>query len=245
MIGKSLIINVYETKGKMYLPIKEFMFDQYALSYGDTGADLPSSRITQVAVKVNSNGVIDGGSNGLTDTELRESIIYNSTGDVDLPITDWHLSRMTQVQGYEVFKQQDVITNRLYSACKNISKINQEAIKANQDLYFNTANILLRDALNSNTVEDYKDTFVIMSNTLFKEQNSIVTLVSNEERKLLNGLSNAGKIARMANTKYFYTPFYYVIKKADGYTYSNVYHLDTPEILTNRIVNKNVAISIC
>lgn len=243
MIGKSLIINVYETKGKMYLPIKEFMFDQYVLSYGDTGADLPSSRITQVAVKVNSNGVIDGGSNGLTDTELRESIIYNSTGDVDLPITDWHLSRMTQVQGYEVFKQQDVITNRLYSACKNISKINQEAIKANQDLYFNTANILLRDALNSNTVEDYKDTFVIMSNTLFKEQNSIVTLVSNEERKLLNGLSNAGKIARMANTKYFYTPFYYVIKKADGYTYSNVYHLDTPEILTNRIVNKNVAIS--
>ena len=242
MVGGSLVINVYETQGKLYLPIKEYLFNQYNLTLGNTGSSIQASTSQNIAIKVNSNSIIDGGSDGMTATALRESIIYNSTGDIDLPITDWQISRMGKMQGYDIFRQQDVITNRLYAAVKNIAKINNPSIKANQELFFNTTSVLLRDALKSNTVVEYKDTFVIMSNTVFKEENSVITIVDNDERKLVNRLTGEDLINRLRKTKYFYTPFYYVVDKENGYTYSKVYHLDSPQITTNRIVNKNVAV---
>lgn len=240
--GTNIRIELYSTNGEMYLPLKEFTFEQFTIKLGDISKSVEASVTTNIAILANSADIIDGGKNGMTLTELRESIIFNSTGDIDLPVTDYQLARKASMYGYDIYKVIDVVTSRSYIAAKNIAKVRQDAIKANQDVYFNTINVRLSDIVNNKNVSVFDNKFLIKSGTYFKSDNSIVNILTNDEVARLHQLQPLDLINELDTTKHFYTPFYYLIYQDDGYTSSTVFDLDNPTISHLRILNKNITL---
>lgn len=238
-VSGNLKIEMYETKGKLYLPINKFVFSDFTVTLGDTAASVSAAATTNVAIRCISRDIVDGGTAGMSFTELRDSIIFNTTGDIDLPITNYQLARYSLMNGYVIYKASDVITERVYVGIKDLPSLDSNIILAKQDVYVNTATLLLNELTNNSKITINRTDFVIKSNTVFKEHNGSITIVGDDELVMLSNLSKEDKIAYFKTNKYFFTPYYYVIDVADGFTYSRIYDLDSPSITNNKIISKN------
>jgi len=241
-ISGNVNIDLYETKGKIYLPINKYTFENFTITLGDTGMNESASTSTNIAILANSRDILEGGSNGMSTEELRSSIVFNTTGDIDLPVTDYQLSRYASMAGYNIYKITDIVTERMYIATNNLPSISSNLILAEQDVFFNTTKVLLEDIYNNPNINIQRNNFVIKSNTVFKYVNGIVTIVTEEELNYISLLSNIQKIEFFKTNKYFYTPYYYLITNDDKYTYSTVYDLDKPVAKDLKIVGKNLNI---
>ena len=242
-VSGNILIEVYETRGKMYLPVNKYKPLDWKVTLGDTSSSASASTSKNISIFAYSNDIINGGVDGFTLEELRTSVINNTTGDIDLPITDKQLERNALMEGYAITKAEDVITNRLYIALRSLPEFNSSLIYSKQDVFFNTCRLLIADISSYDSVIINEDNFIIKSNSIFKENNGIVTLCSPEEVRTLNRMSNLRLIDHVANNKYFYNPYYYVITNNENYTNSRVYDFDTPEILTHRILEKNMSLA--
>lgn len=238
-VNGTLTIETFETKGKLYLPINKYSLADFKITLGDTTTNATTATINNIAIMANSKEVVDGGSDSISTADLKNSIIFNSTGDIDLPITYYNISRMTSFDGFEIFKAIDVLTERLYIATKNMPEIESTLLNARQDLFFNKVSIELDKLKNNDSVYINNDLFIIKSNTLFKENNGIVTVVDQYEKEAIAKLTNIEVINFFRDKKYFYTPYYYVIDKEENNTKSRVYDLDNPSLSNLKIVGKN------
>lgn len=242
-ISGNVNIELYETKGNIYLPINKYTIEDFNIVLGNTGKNESASTSANIAILANSRSILEGGSNGMSLEELRHSIINNTKGDIDLPVTDYQLQRYANMSGYEIFKSLDVITERLYIATKSLPKVSSNLILAKQDVFFNTTQVILEDILTNTNINIQNDNFIIKSNTIFKEVNSIIKIVSNDELKYISSLNNIQKMEYLKVNKYFYTPYYYIINNDDMYSTSRVYDLDRPILEDLRIVGKNTTVN--
>lgn len=238
-ISGNVKIELYETKGKIYLPINKYSFADFSVTLGETSNSPAASTSTNIAMLVSGYGILEGGSDSMTLEELRKSIIFNTMGDIDLPITSYQLSRTGNMMGYSVYKALDVITERLYVATKSLPKVTSNLIMAKQDVFFNTTKVILEELTNHYNVIINDTNFVIRSNTVFKEVNGIVSIVSKYELDNIASMDNIAKIEYLKTNKYFFTPYYYIMKLEDGYSTSKIYDLDTPTIDNLKIIGKN------
>ncbi len=242
-ISGNVNIELYETKGNIYLPINKYTIEDFNIVLGNTGKNESASTSANIAILANSRSILEGGSNGMSLEELRHSIINNTKGDIDLPVTDYQLQRYANMSGYEIFKSLDVITERLYIATKSLPKVSSNLILAKQDVFFNTTQVILEDILTNTNISIQNDNFIIKSNTIFKEVNSIIKIVSNDELNYISSLNNIQKMEYLKVNKYFYTPYYYIINNDDMYSTSRVYDLDRPILEDLRIVGKNTTVN--
>lgn len=238
-ISGNINIDVYDTKGKIYLPINKYNMSDFKLVLGNTTKNLSAATSVNVQISVNSRSIIEGGSNGMTMEELRTSIINNTKGDIDLPITEYQLKRYSNMEGYEIYKVEDSITNRLYVATKGLPKVTSELVHTRPDVYFNTVGIVLNDVIGHYNINITNKDFIIKSNTVFKENSGIVSIVNKDEIDYIDSLPLVNKIEYLKLNKYFYTPYYYVIDNDDRFSYVRVYDLDTPSFDNLRIAGKN------
>lgn len=243
-VGGNITLDVYETMGGVNVPLDKIPIQDFELVLGDTSKNHSSSVSTSISIIVMSNGVLTNGSSGLTFEEMKTSIINNSKGTQVIPITDHQLKYENKLDGMEVFKITDTVSDRTYIICKNLNKKPQKSIKALQDVFFNTVSILLEDYKNHDYVQIFEDNFIIKSGAIFKEKNSIIKLLTQNEIDELKLLSDLQKIEFYKKHKYFYTPFYYVISRKDRVTTSKVYYLDKPKITNFKIMNINQNIDI-
>lgn len=238
-ISGNLKIELYETKGKQYLPINKYLITDYAITLGETGKSEAASTSTNIAMLAHSTSVLNGGSDSMSLDELRSTIIYNKTGDIDLPITGYQIERTGSMDGFYIYKNLDIISDRTYVASKNIPTITSNLVFAKQDVFFNTAKLVLSDIANFTNINVNEDNFVIRSNTVFKMVNGVVELVTPDEVSAVMLMNNIDKIDYLKNNKLFYTPFYYIIDTENGHTESRIYDLDNPKLDNIIIVGKN------
>lgn len=238
-ISGNVNIDVYDTKGKMYLPINKYNMSDYKLVLGNTTKNQSAATSVNITINVNSRSIIEGGTNGMTMEELRTSIINNTKGDIDLPITEHQLKRYSMMEGYDIYKVEDSVTDRLYVATKSLPKVTSNLVYSRPDVFFNTVGIVLNDIVGHYNVNITSSDFIIKSNTMFKESKGIVSIVNKDEVDYINSLSLVNKIEYLKMNKYFYTPYYYVIENDDRFSYVRVYNLDTPAFDNLRISGKN------
>lgn len=239
-IQGNVTIDVYETKGKIYLPINKYKAEEFTVTLGKIGKTKSTASSKNIAIIINSASILEGGSNGSTMAQMQTSIVNNTTGDIDLPITDLQLSRYNEINGYKVFKVSDVITNRLYTAGRDLPDITSTSIHAKQDVFFNTVSFMLEDLKNHYNISIEGDYFIIKAGTIFKLENGSYRILSEQEVALIKELNLVDTLDHFENNTYYYNPYYYVIRKDAKYSYAEVYDLDNPEIKSNRIVGKNI-----
>lgn len=242
-ISGTVSIDVYETKGKIYLPINKYENSDFELKLGDTSKSPQAAAATNVLIYGNSRGILEGGVDSLSLLQLRDSIINNTTGDIDLPITEAQLTRFGAIKGYSILKTQDVITNRQYIAAKSLPDFNTELIYAKPDVIFNTAQFTLEDLENHNNIDVLEKRTIIKSGTLFRNINGKMVIVDNDETDGITSLTKLDLIYKLKDVKYYYNPFYYVITHDELISTVNVYDLDNPKISNKRILDRNITLN--
>lgn len=249
MVSGTVTINAYTCKGKMYLPINRFMASDFTVSLGDTTQNASTATSVNIPIVCHSSGIVDGGSDNLTGSSLRDLVINNSNLTNSLPITDKQIERMGNLQGYSIIRATDIITNRLYIALRSLPDLKSGAdsqesnlIYAKQDVLFNTVKLKLDEVKNYTdnvVISEDGESFAIKSNSVFKNNNGIIELVSPEELTRLNLMTRTKLIDTLSETKYYYSPYYYIIATNETKTDCRVYSLDAPDIKDNVILNKN------
>lgn len=243
LVSGNINIDTYVTKGKIYNPLNRLMPTDFTVTLGDTSANESTATSEQMGILAASSSIVDGGTNGMSYEDIKSAVINNSFVTSNLPITDNQLTQMAKLNGYSIFKSLDVITNREYLALKSLPDITNSAlIFAKQDVFFNTVKLTLSDLVNHDSIVIQNSYFVIKSNTIFKNDNGIVTIITPEQKKYLTNLTRVSLIEHLANNKYYYNPYYYIIETDESFTTSKVYDLDKPDITSYRIMNKNESV---
>lgn len=241
-VSGTITVDLYETLGGVNIPLNKISMKEFKLELGEIGKNQSTSVSTSITMFVMSNGVLNNGSSGLNFEEMKESIIKNARGGQSIPITQYQLESDGKKDGFEIFKMTDTLTERTYIACKNLNKKPEKYIKALQDVYFNTVSIELDKYIKHDFVSIYEDSFIIKSGAVFKEKNSVVNMLNQDELNELDMLSNLQKIEFYKRYKYLYTPFYYIISRQDRISTSRVYSFDRPVLKNLRInaINQNI-----
>ena len=242
----NISIETYDTNGYIYLPLNKYALSDFTIVIGPS-TNIASATAKNIAILASSPTVVDGGNNGYTITELRESIINNTTGKMDTPVTFNNLVSKGSYNGYEIMNVLDVITDRVFAAAKPLPSLGDgglgvSLINARPDVFFNTTKLVIGEYTDHPSVYISDNVFILKSNSIFKEDNGVVTLLSASELTAFKSYSTPTLIDYLKNNNIFVTPYYYIVDKTDGVISTNIYDLDNPTGGSLVIVGKNIGV---
>lgn len=240
-ISGSIRIELYDTKGQLRLNIHKIDISEFIVTLGDVAKNEMTAVSENIMTLANSRVILDGGRNQRTMEELRTTIIENTTGINTLPITRNEIDEKASYNGFKVSNVLDIVTDRYFIASKSIADPLDTNVKVKMDMFLNRIGLIASEHVSNkfiNVVDDEK--IVIRSGTVFVNNNNIVRPLDNIEYDNLRNLTGDILTTTLLNTKYFYTPFYYIMDTVNGIVNCKTYDLDVPELNNVRIISKNV-----
>lgn len=241
LVSGTVTITVYETKGRLNLPMKGFNLDEYSIKYGDPETDQEQTIINNIQIVTKSSDSIMGGRDPLTLEELKNSLINNTTGSIDVPITDYQIVKLGSDMNYSIEKIEDSLTHRKYSAYKPLPYPDRSTqIKAMPDVFINRVGLML-DQIKENFKDNIRgNSFLINAKTVFRVLNGKLLLVTNKELEDNKKMDILNSIYYYKENKYFYNPFTYVVDMSEETTKTKIYHLENPKMSGLRFLDKNM-----
>ena len=234
------VIDLYQTKGSIYSPIHKYDSDIFEVNVPNTGVNKSKASIANMSIISRSRYPIDGGSDKLPFTELRDRIVHNAIGNINIPVTDKHLEAVVSDAGFNIHKAIDVLTNRVYVVNKLFTELESNNITVKPDVYNITTNLIL-SRIDNSKITITNDYYIIHAGAIFKSDNGLVTPISTVEENTLNTLNNLQIVSELNRYKYLYSPYHYINEVKSDIADSRVYDLNNPVIESNIIVAKNIA----
>lgn len=244
-VGESIRVDLYSTQGKINVDLADYAPADFSGKWQDIGYPknpyvIPLTNINDISIFAVEPVV--GGRNALSFTELRERVIYRG-GDARASITFEELSFQLKDRGYALIRSKDTVTQRQY--------ICSRALPAPTGGNASTS-IGVRHGRVAIDVNRVDATTAIINNgvrktltdkAIFKDNGSTVVLLSDYEVRKLNQLSGGSLATELNNTRYYNTPFVYVMDPADDLYSIRAYHLNAPKEVTRSFVSSNTDIT--
>ena len=243
VVSGSIRIDIYETKGPMELALWEYPPKAFGLTWlaidkkEENQFVMPLKNLRSLLLF--SDKSVTGGSYPLTFEELRSRVIKNAIGSPTLPITNVQIESRLEREGYQIVKNIDNLTNRVFLATRNLPTPLEDSLLTPAAASVESIQLTMETAIFNDPVIDNGDSITITPDTLFKITNGVVTIVPNEEVIYLNSLSSNVKANTITNGNYLYTPFHYVLDATTNEFSSRPYYLDRPVIETKSFVTEN------
>lgn len=247
-LSGDLRVDVYTTRGELTVNLSNYKLAafQTLLKAIDEAADINdyTNALANISYYSYCDQLISGGTNGIDFETLRERVIYNSVGDRQLPITNAQLTAYVDNLGFDLVKNVDAITNRIFLATQRLPKpINTKLITAANigiaTLIANTTELALMDNVKPNG-----NRLTILSNNLYVLTNGIIRLLSNTEVNALKALTRLSLVETINTGQYIYCPFYYVLDSSIDEFQVRSYNLDYPEASQLSFVSQNQTIQL-
>lgn len=235
-VSGDIIIDIYETHGELYMPVSKYKMEEFSVIVPDVGTDNSEATISNISKVANSRSTVEGGSNGLTISELKDIVISRAAGDVDNPIRTSQIARTGQFNGFDIFKANESITSRTYIAAKNLPKLKSDLLYAKPDVFFNHTAITINEVIDKQRITNNNESLIIPSGTIFRVTNGVVEVLSDADIVLLE----TDPVTILDDTKHYYNPYHYVtdIDTLDNLA-CRVYDLNNPSMYGIRIAGKN------
>lgn len=242
MVSGTLHVKVYETEGDTYSALNNFNPSEFTVTIGSTLTNDAEATAPNLNFIVQPISVLSGGTNGLTMEELKTSVINGTTGPINVPITNYQVTKAGSDLGYSISTVEDSLTKRIYTANKALPSFSSTTIKAMPDIFNNTLGVTLDElkTIDPKLVQD--ENFMIKAGTVFKEVNGQMRIVPELELAEIEKMDILNKINYYKDNKFFYSLFNYVCHVSDGTTDSKIYHLTKPSMSDLRILKKNLNI---
>lgn len=230
MVSTNVRFLVYTTMGKIAVNFSDFQMADFSTEYGDvfpeTELDNYTKPIQSITKVIYTTDSIDGGKNGMSFEELKQSVIDNSIGDRKLPITTKQLSFTSNQNNFKIIKDVDIVTGRMYKLETEVpSPLTRYPVtKFNLDILEHRTTI--DDLRQGNNVKAFgNDITVIPEGTIFRLNDGVLSHVSQQEADQLKALTGAALVALVNETSYLSLYYHYVIDTSENKSKLRAYDL--------------------
>lgn len=241
--------DLYTTKGKITVNLSNYKINAFTLKAMAIDEERDINSYTNAFLNISHytycDRTISGGTNGLTFEQLRERVIMNSVGEQQLPITNIDLEASVNNYGFELVKNIDVLTNRVFLAVQKLPKpINTKLITA-ANIGISTYISSLEYLKTLSTVRDNTERITILSNNLFINNNGVISLVEQPGIELLLLMNKTAMVNQINSNYYSYNPFYYVLDNSQSTGFeSRIYNLDYPVASDLSYISQNQTLQL-
>jgi hypothetical protein len=232
LLRGNIRIDIYTTKGPINVNMSNYTVKAFGYKLMAINTERDSSIYTAAMTDINmlafSDQMTYGGSNQISFNTLRERVIYNSIGDRQLPITNVQLTSYVENKGFELVKNVDVITNRVFLAIRKLPNPTNLKLLTPANIGISTVTMDLSFAKTLEKASDNGTRVTLHSNNLFINENGIIRVVTAAEQFNLQNVSKTALADTVNSKQYIYNPYYYVLDNTNKEFDSRAYHLDQP-----------------
>lgn len=245
-ISNKLRIDIYTTRGDITLNLDEYPATSVNYSFRDF-SPVDNGRYSSVLSKfttlsLTGAGILSGGSNGLTYSQLKDRVVSNSTSK-PAPVTDLDLRNTVTDKGFDISNHIDNITDRTYLLSREMTSPSDTLASAPVGTVNFTYRLDLGKVSAYDTISDHGTTLTMMPNTLFKLSGTGIELMSDFELSAVNALNKEELITYFNDAELYYSPYLISIDKASKVMDYYMYDINNPAIegRTFKEANENVS----
>ena len=251
VIGSTLRVDIYTTIGPLELAIQGYSSDLFTCTYSDLDNEdggkytSPMNRLTSGFFAASAPAT--GGSNMLPFEKLKERVINNAIGRIDVPITNVQIQSQLDLLGdigFSCVTDIDNITNRLYAASRELPAPDIKDISTGMAASVMTLSKTLAEVITTADVTDNGLRVTVLPTTLYRSNNGILSIVPAQERNALKALSPDILVERISNDDFFYTPFHYVYDVSDSVLTVRPYYLGNSRMTRRFFVDANRTLEV-
>lgn len=237
-------VDVYETKGAINLDLSSYTIGSYVVSRKSTHPDTENlayhSAMNAVSFYVFSGTVISGGSDKLSFTALRERVIKNAVGNIDIPITPNALQAKIEKE-FTLIKNVDIITDRIYLAGRDLPPPSNDNLVLPATITIDTLSVKIDDVKTHPKVFDNGLRTTLSSNLIYQSNNGVLSIVDDGTINLLANM-RPGLLAEVVNEQeLLYSPFHYVLDTSNNEFEMRSYYLDSPKVTNIGFIDQNTS----
>lgn len=248
LIGGDIRVDLYTTKGDITVNLSNYKADSFTVKLMaiDELRDLTPYTTAMLGMTFYgySEQVVSGGTNGISFAKLRERVIFNSIGDRQLPITNVQLESYVNNKGFDLVKNIDVVTNRVFLATKKLpNPINYKLLTpASIGITSFISRIGVLKTYDS--VRNNADRITILSDNLYESNNGILSMLNSTQINAIKSLPITAMVEAINSKQYLYTPFYYVLDSSLREFEVRPYHLDQPKASALSFLTQNETLQL-
>lgn len=242
MISDDLRVDIYTSKGALEIPLGAVDAAQFSWDWGVDLDDPTNSRywkgITDANVALFSDGLISGGSNGLTFEQLRERVIASATG-VTLPIMPGQLVAKLNVAGYSATLGRDDVDGRIYYLTKALPNNPASSFPVPIACGIGRLQISMDALSHLPGVKDNGRRVTITPAMLMAMDNGVLGALNSAEYPE-NIVSTTDNLISQVNSRdYVYSPFHYVLDASGSNFGLRGYYLQNPKLQIREFLEEN------
>lgn len=247
----SLRLDIYTTKGPMDLNLGSYAETAFQATWLDRDYGTDNSYMRPLNTFSNrfmfSDSAVEGGSNGVDFTTLRQQVITNSLQTATTPITAGQLVATLAGNGYDTVTNLDTVTNRQFLATKPIAAPTNGNTVTGAGCSVQVLQTTMVDLIKHRSVLDNGDHVTIKPSALFQSIDGVPKMVQDTviDTLIALGTNSPTALAAAVNTGgYLYTPFYWVLDTSSGLFGSEAYRLDNPSVVAKSFYQDNPPMAI-
>jgi hypothetical protein len=243
-VANAIRIDLYQTKGNVVMQLNLYPVSDYGAVWFATDkvrdSTVYSAPLKTIAVDVFSNSTVNGGRDALSFETLRQQVINNSVGSVDRPITPDQITNALEDSGYQLVKNIDYITNRVFLATKPMPTPTSAKLITAAAASIQTIALKMSVTALHEHVMDNGSSITLTPELVYRLDNGVMTIVPQAEIDALMALTIDQRALRISQNNYLFTPFYYVLDASDSSNFDlRPYYLSNPEAETKLFVSEN------
>lgn len=234
LVRNKLRIDVYQTAGKVDMLLGNYQPEDFVTDWkliDSNEATVYTAPIKNIKLcLVYSNSATQGGRSALSMEELRKRVINNSVGPQDLPITNVQLQANLEDSGYEIVKNVDTITNRIFLATKPMPAPVDSSLITAAASGISTVLLSFQEAQGAYGVISRQNGVTLTPSALYRVVNGVTKLVTTAAYNALTSLPATQKVQAVNDGSYCYSPFHYVLEALEDNFDVRPYYMDGPVI---------------
>lgn len=252
-LASKIRVDLYQSKGAISMPLGEYNTNMFSVTwktYDSNELKNPySAPLPNLSMRCYSPEIVVGGQDELPFEMLRKNVILNSTGPMDSWITPAQIENALVNQGYDVVKDVDNVTNRVFLATRPMPTptLVSGATAASSGNTLLTAAAASIETLSVSTeslshlatVVNNGLSITITPDTLYQIVDGITQPVPQSEVDRLLALPSDKRALEVTQGSYLYTPFHYVLDANNNAFEIRPYYLDNPIADTKVFVAQN------
>jgi hypothetical protein len=244
LLNKSIRVDVYQTLGPISIELGNYQPDQFVATFHSLNKAELDAYVAPLkamrSLRVHSTKIASGGSNAMTFEQLRQRVIRNAIGSPNLPITNVQIESALARQGYQVVKNIDNITNRVFLATRAMPTpdADSELITA-AAAGIGMLSTRLADAVLLDSIIDNGNIITITPDTLYRRTGGVIQLVPTAEVATVRSLAPDQQAITVNNGGYMYSPFHYVLDSTGNEFTIRPYYLDNPIVESKSFIGEN------
>jgi hypothetical protein len=243
MITGKLRLDVYQTKGPLSVSLGSYRAEDFRadwINLDENDDNIYTTPITNFrSLVIYSTSDVNGGNPPLTFLEMKRRVIRNTSSTNNTPITNVQLEDNLANNGYEIIKNIDTVTNRIYWASRALPKPIDDTIFTAASAAVSKVQLTMKEATNIYGAFDNNKRITLSSKVVYQNKNGITRPLTSIEFDALDNLPILQKCVDVTNGNYFFSPYTYVLDATEETFESRAYFIDNPIIKTKSFVAEN------